>query len=84
MFGTDRLATATSAHHNEGLVPATVQHVSIGNLPTGVDVGWHVLLLTSLEHMDHLFRKKEPINIACISTQSRKLKYILQQNSSSL
>lgn len=60
MFGTDRLATATSAHHNEGLVPATVQHVSIGNLPTGVDVGWHVLLLTSLEHMDHLFRKKNP------------------------
>ena len=54
MFGADRFAAAAPAHQNHGLVPATVQHVPVGHLPTGVDVGRHVFLLTALEDVDHL------------------------------
>jgi hypothetical protein len=54
MFGTHRLATATSAHQYNGLIASAVQHVSVGNLSAGIDVRGHVLLLTAFEDLDDL------------------------------
>ena len=48
------LSTSASPHENNGLVMSIVQHLTIGYLGGGENVGWHVFLFTSFEHLNYL------------------------------
>lgn len=57
MCTVNRLARATGSHEHQRLVCVGSQHISVGGLSRGVDMGWHVFLFATTEHLNHLCDK---------------------------